>query len=127
MKTRFSLGLPAVSACALALVVAFAGCRKDPPAPLPADQIPAALGAAFKGADAATRAEADAAAAAVRNDEQAQSMETLERLSRRPDLSPEQREATTRAAMGVRRKILDAAAAGDQAAKDFLQQQAARK
>lgn len=116
---------PVVLAVVLAALAV--GCHKEPPAPMAAEQVPAALESAFKGANATTKAEADAAAAAVKNDEQGMAVEALERLSRQPDLTPEQREAVTRASIGARKKILDAAAAGDKAAKEFLEQQAARK
>ncbi len=114
--------------CVLALAAGTAGCHKDEsPAPIAADQIPKTLDGAFQGADAGTKAAAAAASAAVQGDSQGQAVELLEKLSRQPDLTPEQREASTRAALAVRKKIMDAAAAGDQAAKAFLEQQAAGK
>ncbi len=112
----------------LALAALAVGChRNEPPAPIASDQIPQALQTAFQQAGAPQKAEADAAAAALKNDEQGQALEALERLSRQPGLTPEQREAATRSAISVRQKIIAAAAAGDRAAKEFLEQQAASK
>lgn len=113
------------SCLALALL---AGCREQPaPEPISAAEVPKTLDTAFSGASAEAKAAAKAAAEALQKDEQSMALEALEALSRKTDLTPEQREAAAKAANSVRAGIVEAANKGDAAAQAFLEEQRARK
>lgn len=113
-----------VALCATALC----GCGDKPaPEPIATAEVPKTLDNAFKSASADDRAAAKAAAEALQKDEQSMALDALEALARKPDLTPEQREAAAKAALSVRAGIVDAANKGDAAAQAFLEQQRARK
>ena len=115
-------------ALALSLASARVGCGdKAPPEPMPAAEVPKALNDAFGKASAEDQALAKAAQQAVQKDEQTVALELLEALSRKAELTPEQREIAARSALSVRSKLLDAANKGDKAAQDYLEEQRARK
>jgi len=115
-------------ALASALALALVGCGdKAPPEAMPAAEVPKVLDNAFGKASAEDKALAMAAQQAIQKDEQTVALEMLEALSRKAELTPEQREAAARSALSVRSKLLDAASKGDQAAKDYLEEQRARK
>lgn len=121
-RTQF-LFLPLV--CASLLLV---GCGEKPaPEPIATTEVPKTLDTAFSGASAEAKAAAKAATEALQKDEQSMALEALEALSRKTDLTPEQRDAAAKAALSVRAGILDAANKGDAAAKAYLDEQRARK
>ena len=101
--------------------------RQAAPEPIATAEVPKTLDNAFKSASADDRAAAKAAAEALQKDEQSMALDALEALARKPDLTPEQREAAAKAALSVRAGIVDAANKGDAAAQAFLEQQRARK
>lgn len=122
---------PRPQAIALTLLCAallLPGCGDKPaPEPISAAEVPKTLDTAFSGASAEAKAAAKAASDALQKDEQSMALEALEALSRKTDLTPEQREAAAKAALSVRAGILDAANKGDAAAKAYLDEQRARK
>lgn len=123
--SRFPKFLPSV---AFAALLAGAGCgRKEAPAPMAVEQVPQTLQGAFDKAGGQAKAAADEAMEAMKNDQQAVALDVLEKLAMQAELSAEQREAAARSALAVRQKILDDAANGNAAAKEFLEQQRARK
>jgi hypothetical protein len=110
---------------ALALL---AGCRESqPPEPIASSEVPTTVNSAFNSASPEVRAAAQEAVAALQKDEQSMALEALEALARKGELTPEQREAATKAAVSVRAGIVEAAAKGDAAAKAFLEAQSAKK
>lgn len=126
--------LPVVRVPVVLLVVPLAvgllstGCgRQEPPPPMAVEEVPKTLQGAFDKAGGDTKAAADQAMEAMKNDQQAVALDVLEKLAMQAELSPEQREAAARSALAVRQKILEAAEKGDAAAKEFLEQQRARK
>lgn len=124
MNPRLSTLLPAtlVAACLLT------GCGDKPaPEPISTAEVPKTLDSAFNSASPEAKAAAAAAREALQKDEQSLALEALEALSRKSDLTPEQRDAAGKAALSVRAGILDAANKGDAAAKAFLEEQRARK
>ncbi|MBM3903433.1 MAG: hypothetical protein FJ379_15305 [Verrucomicrobia bacterium] len=115
-------------ACGLALWMGTSGCGEPPPpTPIPAAEIPKTLENTFSSASPAMKEAMGTAARALEGGDQSVALESLEELSRQPDLTPEQRDAAARAALTVRGSILEAASKGDEAAKAYLEQQRARK
>jgi hypothetical protein len=113
---------------AIGLASALVGCSEPPPpAPIPAAEIPKTLEGAFSKASPEMRGVMTEATKALEGGEQSVALENLEALSRQPDLTPEQREAASRAALTVRGSILEAAKKGDAGAQAYLEQQRARK
>jgi hypothetical protein len=116
--------LAAAALCAATLC----GCGDKPaPEPISAAEVPKTLDSAFSSASPEARDAAKAAAEALQKDEQSMALEALEALSRKTDLTPEQRDAAAKAAISVRAGIVDAAAKGDAAAQAYLEEQRARK
>ena len=114
--------------CGLALVTGISGCGEPPPpTPIPAAEIPKTLDSTFSSASPAMKEAMGSAKRALEGGEQSVALESLEELSRQPELTPEQRDAAARAALTVRGSILEAASKGDEAAKAYLEQQRARK
>jgi len=112
----------------LGAVCVLPGCKdSQPPEPIAAAEVPATVNNAFDSASPEVRAVAQEAVAALQKDEQSMALEALEALARKGELTPEQREAATQAALSVRAGIVDAAAKGDAAAQAFLEAQRSRK
>lgn len=112
----------------LAALLSAAGCgRQEAPAPMAVEAVPQTLQGAFDKSGGAAKAAADQALEAMKNDQQAVALDVLEKLAMQAELTAEQREAAARSAIAVRQQILEAAAKGDAAAKEFLEQQRARK
>jgi|LauGreDrversion4_2_1035121.scaffolds.fasta_scaffold345080_2 hypothetical protein len=104
------------------------GCGEPPPPePIPTAEIPKTLEAAFSKASPEMRGVMADATKALEGGEQSVALENLEALSRQPDLTPEQRDAASRAALTVRGSILEAAKKGDPGAQSYLEEQRARK
>lgn len=119
---------PVVTLTLLCAALLLPGCGDKPaPEPISAAEVPKTLDTAFSGASAEAKAAAKAATEALQKDEQSMALEALEALSRKTDLTPEQRDAAAKAALSVRAGILDAANKGDAAAKAYLDEQRARK
>jgi len=104
------------------------GCSEPPPPePIPSAEIPKTLEGAFSKASPEMRGVMNDATKALEGGEQSVALENLEALSRQPELTPEQRDAASRAALTVRGSILEAAKKGDAGAQAYLEQQRARK
>lgn len=117
-----------LAAATLAAAATFTGCKEQEPPPPPAiSDVPKNLDGAFATANPESRAAVKSAMDALKNDEQANAIEALEALTKRSDLTPEQRQAAAVSALAVRQQIMEAANKGDEAAKAFLEQQRARK
>ncbi len=134
MYTASSLSMPkalrlgSFAACGMALLMGTSGCGEPPPpTPIPAAEIPKTLESTFSSASPAMKEAMGTATRALEGGDQSVALESLEELSRQPDLTPEQRDAAARAALTVRGSILEAASKGDEAAKAYLEQQRARK
>lgn len=114
--------------CGFGLWIGMSGCGEPPPpTPIPAAEIPKTLETTFSSASPAMKEAMGTATRALEGGDQSVALESLEELSRQPDLTPEQRDAAARAALTVRGSILEAASKGDEAAKAYLEQQRARK
>ncbi len=112
----------------LGAVCVLPGCKEaQPPEPIASSEVPATVNNAFDSASPEVRAAAQEAVAALQKDEQSMALEALEALARKGELTPEQREAATKAAVSVRAGIVEAAAQGDAAAQAFLEAQRSRK
>ena len=111
------------------VVAAGLGCSREgtaPPAVLTAGEVPERIESVF----ATAPTEARQAAADLSGSLEAQPAGAFfgfQELSYRPDLTPEQRTAVAQAMMAARAKLEAAAAGGDAAAREALEQQAARK
>ena len=126
-KTK-SLRMGFSAACGLGLLMGTSGCGEPPPpTPIPTAEIPKTLESTFSSASPAMKEAMGTATRALEGGDQSVALESLEELSRQPDLTPEQRDAAARAALTVRGSILEAASKGDEAAKAYLEQQRARK
>jgi hypothetical protein len=99
------------------------GCDKasKPLAPLPLDQLPAALDKAFSTADAETRDLAGSAAASVRSQDYVKAFASMRALLDKPQLNREQNEVAARGMLGVRAAVETAQAKGDATAAQTLQ------
>ena len=110
---------------ALALTFALAGLtacgRNDPPPAIGLAAAPKLLNASFSSADEATRNAAAAAAAALQANNPGRAFATLQDLSSRSDLSPEQRQAAAQSLMAVGKELNEAAARGDAQARQILE------
>jgi len=112
----------------LAALAILPGCGdKAPPEPIAVNEVPGTVSSAFNTASPEARAAAKEAVEALQKDEQSMALDALEALARKSDLTPEQREAATKAAVSVRAGIVEAAAKGDAAAQAFLEAQRSRK
>jgi hypothetical protein len=137
MNMNHSLRSPAsaavrLRAAALASVIAtglfLAGCGDgSAPKPVSADEVPKVLDKAFGKASSENQALAKAAKDAMQKDEQTVALEMLEALSRKPELTFEERAAAAVAALSVRAKLMEAASKGDKAARDYLDHQNATR
>jgi hypothetical protein len=111
---------------------AFIGCagcsdHPAPPAPLAAEQIPAAMDSAFAKAAPESRQTADEIVAAWQKQDKERAIVQLQGLCAQPQLTPAQRVAATRTMMAMRQQLQAAAANGDAYAADLLQKMRASK
>ena len=93
---------------------------------LKVEQVPQKMEEAFATAPPEARQAATELAASIQT-QPADAFFGLQALGYRSDLSPEQRQAAAQAMLAAREKLEAAAAAGDAAARQALEQQAARK
>jgi hypothetical protein len=98
-----------------------AGCTKKPDGPATSAELPGNLREAFKDGSAAAKQMADAAATALEKQDRAQAFTLLNGLSTAPDVTPEQRQAASRAAAAMRERLAKEAAQGDQEAAALMQ------
>jgi hypothetical protein len=107
----------------LLLALGVFGCKpKDTmPAPLPADQLPAAMQKAFASAPAPAKTAANEVVAAVEAKDYAKALTQLQQLAIMPKLSREQSSVTGRAVITVNELLQAAQAQGDQKAAQTLQ------
>jgi hypothetical protein len=107
-----------------------AGCRPggEPPEALSAEQIPGAVEEAFQDGQVqdVQQAVREVLAAVEANDD-ARAYVLLQELLERRDLTPEQRDTSTRAMMSVARRLNSAAASGDESAERVVKVHQANK
>ena len=88
---------------------------------------PAAIEAAFRDAPIEVRQQATEVATALQSQNDAAAFVRLEKLSGRPDLTPEQRQAAFTSWMAVNARLQQAAANGNEGARDLLEKYRASK
>lgn len=110
------------------LLVGAAGCgrSKEAPSAMTATEVPKAVDAAFADASADTKKAAAEIAADIPTNPGA-AIQGFEQMSKRPDLTPAQREAMAQATMAAIAELQRAAAAGNAQAQEALEARAARK
>ena len=114
----------------LGLLAAFAliGCGQGgPPAPLPADQIPAALNKSFASAPANLKELSDRIVSSLQEKDLGKALLVLQGLCAAPELTKAQRDTASRALLTLNEQIQAAAAAGDPKAQEILRQRALTK
>jgi len=117
MKSICTKILPALALLALAS----AGCgRPEISRPISVAQVETTLAKAFQTAPASVRQESELAAEAVRNQQPDRAYAALWMLNAKPELTPEQRLAASRAMVAVQGLVRRAADAGDAGAQDLL-------
>jgi ribosomal protein L22 len=111
-----------VSMLALALL-GLGGCNRNTssmPAPLPVEQIPAAMQQAFTKAQPEAQSAANDVVSSVQSQDLTKAFEQLRDLSVRPDLTPEQKAVAARAMVTTVQQLQAAADRGDQKASEFM-------
>jgi len=111
-------------------VLLLAGCgRDDNPnlAPLPLDQLPAAVEESFQKAGAELRADADNAVGDVRKNDLSAAFQDFTELNSKGNLSPKQHTLLARALMTLSQQLTDAADRGDEQAAETLRHHLATK
>jgi len=108
------------------LLLAGCGGGGDAPVPLTATEVPKTVERAFADAPAETRKAATEIAADISTNP-GLAVQGFDEMSRRPDLTPEQRQAVAQAALLAVAELQKAAASGNVQAKDALEARAARK
>ena len=106
-----------------------AGCTKEiaPPKPIALEQAPSSLQEAFKGANSDLKSLVDAAVGSLGTKDYTKALFALQTLSARSDLTPQQRDLTTRSTLAVNQALADQANSGDQQAQQVLQFQRSNK
>lgn len=115
--------------CLLSLAVAIAlgaACGKEPEA-VAIEEAPKAIEKGFAGAPAPAKEAATEAVQALQSQNPGRAFVSLQELSTRSDITPEQREAATKSLMAVRQQLNDAAARGDKNAQQILELHRSRK
>jgi hypothetical protein len=105
----------------VALVFASACSKKTSTSVLQPAEVPAALDQAFAKAAGEAQQAATESATAVQNNDPATAFETLQKLSSRPDLTPEQRATTARAMAASFKQLRSAAEGGNTRAQAVMQ------
>ena len=118
--------------CALlsGCVLLLAGCERDDSpnlAPLPLDQIPAAVEQSFQKADAESRTDANNAIEDVQKNDLAAAFQDLTALNSKADLSLKQHTLLARALLTLSQQLTDAADRGDEQAAETLRHHLATK
>ena len=108
------------------LLLAGCGGGGDATVPLTATEVPKTVERAFANAPAETRKAATDIVADI-STKPGLAVQGFDEMSRRPDLTPEQRQAVAQAALLAVAELQKAAARGDAEAKDALEARAARK
>ena len=117
-----------LSTLALALLLTLlsaAGCYRssEPPAPLPLEQLPAALEQAFAQAQSEPKDLANEVAASVKAQDYAKALVALKLLGGTPQLSREQASVTTRGLLTLNTLLREAQGKGDEKAAAVLKYQ----
>ena len=114
----FRIAFPVLSASLLLL----SGCSRQAaaPAPLPLEQVPAAVTTAFDNSTPEIKTAAADFVASVKGNEIPTAFEQLQDVTARPDLTPAQRATAARAMMSVAQQLQAAAANGDPKAAEAL-------
>lgn len=117
--------LPTVpAACAgTLLLVLTAGCgsgNNPPPAATTPEQAVPTMEATFEGAPEEARQEVQTAITAIQSQDDTAAYLSLESLSQKKELTPEQRQAMTEAWMAVNRRLAAAASNGNENAEALL-------
>lgn len=105
------------------------GCNKPASelTPMPVERAQQAIEDAFKDSSTEIAAVATDVTAAIKSDEPAAVLESLQELSQHPDISDEQRATAARAMAAYLQKAREAAEKGDKKAEDALQHYRATK
>jgi len=110
-------------------ICSMVACKKKPAAlaPVPVEQVPATIEQAFKQATPETGAAATDVTVALREGDEVKAFEDLQTLSKRRDLTAEQREAVTRSWLSMIEQLRAAAARGNKKAEEALEHYMATK
>ena len=113
----------------LLVLLACSSCDRDSkaPAPLPLDQLPAALEKAFSKAEPGTKELAGAVAASVRSQDYPKAFLDVQNLVAKPKLSREQADVAARSMLTVHEALETAQAKGDTTAAQTLEIQRKNK
>ncbi len=115
---------------ASSVLALLSGCSRDevpPPQAVPIAEVPKTLDEAFKNANAESRTVASLVNSALQAQDDPRAFVELQALCADPNLTPEQREAASKAMVSVNAKLLESAANGDQRATEVLNMHRARK
>lgn len=104
------------------LLLCATGCSKNtaPPAPLPAEEIPAAFQKAFSKAKPEVKGLADQVVASVQAADHAKAFTGMQNLAAQPGLTKEQLDVVSRASLTVNGLLQAAQSQGDQKAAETL-------
>jgi len=121
--TLLRLGLLALLTCLLS------GCQKEnqPPPAVALEETPKTIESSFAQAPESAKQAASEAAAAIRSSNPSRAWASLQELSARSDLTPEQRQAAAQSLIAVGKELNDAAARGDRSAQQVLELHRAHK
>lgn len=124
--------LPLSSRASLASLLAillYAGCTKEaaPPKPITVEQAPTSLEEVFKGASPEAKKLVDDVVGALTAKNYAKALFSLQSLSSRSDLNPQQRDLASRSMLAVNKALDEQASSGDQNAQQALQIRRATK
>jgi hypothetical protein len=111
------------------LFLAALGCKKQAPAPPPAqiEQVPPTMEKVFEQAPAELRQSAGDVATALRSSDDAGALFELQDLSAKPTLTAEQRDAVTRSMLAVHERLRTEAAKGNKKAEEAIEHYQATK
>jgi hypothetical protein len=129
LRRQVAWRLPGILFSLLLLLLAGSSCDRasKPPAPLPLDQLPAALEKAFSKAEPDTKELAASIAAAVRSQDYPKAYLGLQNLVGKPKLSREQADVTARAMLTAHDALQAAQGNGDTTAAQTLEVQRKNK